>query len=470
MAGIVSYGAYVPIYRLKRDDIAKAWASRSPGGERSVANADEDSVTMAVGAVRDCLKGHDRSTVDAIFFATTTSPYSEKQMAVTIAAACDLRDDIFTTDVTSCLRAGTLALKAAIDAVASGSARQALVVAADCRLGEPKSEMEMNFGDGAAAFLIGNTDVMATLDASYNEAHEIYDVWRTRKDELVKTWEDRYVIVEGYSSLLEHAIGALLKKTKLTMKDFNKVIFYAPDGRSHNGEVKTLKLEKEQVQDCLASTVGNTGTALALMMLVGALETAQPGQRFLLANYGDGADAYSISTHGPVTKTTTRRGLKGHLASKRYLLNYEKYIRFRELMPIEKQRRPTIIAYVPSVHRDRKWIYNGFGSHCKACDRLFFPPQRVCNYCQTKDKWEYVRIMDWPAILFTYSMDYNALSPDPPTVWTIVDVDKKVRVYTRMTDFDPDKIEVNMPLEMTFRKIHDGGDHPNYFWKSVPIR
>jgi uncharacterized OB-fold protein len=39
-----------------------------------------------------------------------------------------------------------------------------------------------------------------------------------------------------------------------------------------------------------------------------------------------------------------------------------------------------------------------------------------------------------------------------------------------MTDFDPDKVEVDMPLEMTFRKLSDAGEHPNYFWKCMPVR
>ena len=37
MAGIISYGAYIPLWRLARDAIAEAWGSGSIRGERSVA-------------------------------------------------------------------------------------------------------------------------------------------------------------------------------------------------------------------------------------------------------------------------------------------------------------------------------------------------------------------------------------------------------------------------------------------------
>jgi len=44
MAGVISYGAHMPLWRLTRDGIAEAWGSGSIGGERGVANNDEDTV------------------------------------------------------------------------------------------------------------------------------------------------------------------------------------------------------------------------------------------------------------------------------------------------------------------------------------------------------------------------------------------------------------------------------------------
>ena len=135
MSGIISYGAYVPLWRLSRDAIGAAWGRASLGGERSVANNDEDTVTMAVEAVLDCLAGTDRDSIDGLYFASTTAPFREKQCATLVAAAADLKPDIITADFGNSLRAGTTALRAALDAVNSGSAQNIIVVAADCRLG-----------------------------------------------------------------------------------------------------------------------------------------------------------------------------------------------------------------------------------------------------------------------------------------------------------------------------------------------
>src|SRR3990172_13031204 len=124
MVGIISYGAYVPMFRLPFAAIGAG--SRKAGGgsgERAVANFDEDSVTMAVAAATNCLEGIDRATVDGVLFASTSYVYKEKQAASLVAKALDLRRDVVTADFADSLRAGTTALRAAVDSVKAGSAR-----------------------------------------------------------------------------------------------------------------------------------------------------------------------------------------------------------------------------------------------------------------------------------------------------------------------------------------------------------
>ena len=98
MAGITAYGAYVPLHRLSRAEIARAWGGRAAPGERSVASYDEDSLTMAIAAAWDCLRGVDAGTVGAVYFASTTAPYREKQAAATIAAVLGLPQEVATAD------------------------------------------------------------------------------------------------------------------------------------------------------------------------------------------------------------------------------------------------------------------------------------------------------------------------------------------------------------------------------------
>lgn len=68
MTGIVSFGGYIPRYRLNRKLIFKAVGWVDPAtvvnskGEKAVANYDEDTITMAVAASLDALQGMNRST------------------------------------------------------------------------------------------------------------------------------------------------------------------------------------------------------------------------------------------------------------------------------------------------------------------------------------------------------------------------------------------------------------------------
>jgi 3-hydroxy-3-methylglutaryl CoA synthase len=193
MVGITAYGAYIPVFRLSRDLIARSWGRGSLGGERSVANNDEDSATMATEAVFDCLQGIDRQEIDGLFFASTSSPYKEKQCSTLVAAVADLGSEIITGDYANCLRVGTIALRSALDAVKAGTAKSVLVTAADCRLGYPRSDFEQSFGDGAAAILVGDSGVIATVEGSYTCSDEIADIWRTAEDNFVQSWESRWV-------------------------------------------------------------------------------------------------------------------------------------------------------------------------------------------------------------------------------------------------------------------------------------
>jgi 3-hydroxy-3-methylglutaryl CoA synthase len=86
MVGITFFEAYIPAYRLSRDGISRFRGTRSLGGERAVAKYDEDSVTMAVAATTSCIK-RSGLQADGVFFASTTSPYQEKQAATLVAAA-----------------------------------------------------------------------------------------------------------------------------------------------------------------------------------------------------------------------------------------------------------------------------------------------------------------------------------------------------------------------------------------------
>jgi len=159
----------VPFFRLGKG--TAGWESST---ERAIANFDEDSLTMAVASLRSALTAMDPGRIDALYFASTTQPYTEKQSATTVGWGANLRTDIFTVDCTDSLRAGTSALKLALDAINAGSAQGVAVVAAETRLAQPRSSCERTFGDGAATLVIGKNHLL--VEAGY----EAFDDARRR--------------------------------------------------------------------------------------------------------------------------------------------------------------------------------------------------------------------------------------------------------------------------------------------------
>ncbi len=468
MVGITSFGAYIPLFRL-----GEGTAGWRAGVEKAIASFDEDSITMAAAAAIDCLQGKDRKAVDGLYFATTTAPYLEKQGAAVIAEAVDLRTDILTGDFGNSLRAGTTALRSALDAVKAGSAGQVLVTAADLRVPQPRSEFEPVFGDGAAAVVVGTENVIAEIEASYSLAHEILDLWRPAGELFNRSSEDRFATDEGYSNVLPRAVKGLLEKCGLGPGDFARAVFYGPDARKHRSMAARLGFDaKTQVQDPLYNKIGNTGAAAVFMTLASALEEARPGDRILVASYGDGADAFVLKVTAEIENLPPRRGVKGYLKSKRMLDDYLTYVKWRGLIDMAPPvRRPPLDPPSPAaIFRERDQNIRLYGVQCNRCGCRQYPPQRVCTKCHTRDDFTPVRFSDKRATLFTYSMDSLGPTPDPPLIVCFIDFEGGGRMACTMTDRAVEEVRVGMPLEMSFRKLYTVAGIHNYYWKCVPVR
>jgi hydroxymethylglutaryl-CoA synthase len=476
MVGIVSYGAYVPRYRLNRKTISMAmgWFSGTGvPGEKAVANYDEDSVTMAVAAGFDSLTGVGMETLEALYFATTTAPYKERQDAGIVAAALDLNGDVRTADFTDSSKAGTAALIAGCDAVKGASAKTVLVCASDCRVAKPGSFEEGNYGDGAAAFVIGDSRVIAALGGSYSVTRDFTDRWRTEDDRFVHTSEDRWIRDEGYTKFIGQAISGLLKKYGLSPKDFAKVIYPCLYVREHAAIGKSLGFKPEQIQPELLTTVGDSGAAHPLMMLVAALQDAKPGEKILVASYGNGSDAVFFEVTKDIVNAGERRGMKKHLALKKDLASYERYLALRDILPTEKGIRgetgPTLVTL---LWRDRKEIMALYGSKCKRCGTPQYPVQRICvnPECGAVDEMEAYRFADKMGRLFSYTSDSLAFSVSPPEMYGVIDWDGGGRYLLDITDSEAESLKIDMPVEMTFRRryVDEGHGIIGYFWKARP--
>ncbi|MEM7458540.1 MAG: 3-hydroxy-3-methylglutaryl CoA synthase, partial [Pseudomonadota bacterium] len=163
MNGISAFGAYVPQMRLERSAIATAHGWLVPAlkgrgkGARALADWDEDSVTLAVEAARSALPDEDRSQLDSLVFASTTSPFDLRLNAGIVAAALDLDTNTSCHDAAGSERAGLSALIAALKVPGECT----LITAADRLRPKAASTAEIETGHAGAAMVVSSNNVAA---------------------------------------------------------------------------------------------------------------------------------------------------------------------------------------------------------------------------------------------------------------------------------------------------------------------
>ncbi len=467
MVAIASYGAYIPIYRLGRQEMSQAWGIPGVPGERSVSNADEDSITMAAAAAFECLAGIDPASVDGVYFASTTPPYTEKQCASVLAGVLDLRQDIVTADFTDSLRSATVAMRAAHDAIASGSAERVLVATADARPAEPETMWEQLLGDGAAAVLLSK-EGPATVRGFQSVTSEVIGSWRRSSDRYVRAFEPKLETQYGYMASMIAAAKALAEREGFGPKDVSKAVFSASDPRAHANLGRQLGLEMPQIQDTGFLMLGNTGTPQVLMMLAAALDTAKAGDKLLVANYGDGADAFLVEVSDEFPAVPGKRSLQTYLMNKRMLPNYNAYAAFRKLTERDRYVPPSSPV---TYWRDTKMELALYGSRCRKCETVQYPSPRVCVECGTKDELDEVKLAH-KGTVFTFTLDHlvggEYLNTPVPRV--VADLEGGGRTFLEMTDCDPKEVSIGMTVELTLRHLHEGAGFHNYYWKCQPVR
>jgi hydroxymethylglutaryl-CoA synthase len=462
MIGITRLATYFPRRRLDRALVAKAWGGRA-SGTRVVAGVDEDPLTLAVEAASACLDGRDSRDVDALFVATTSAPYAEKQVASVVATALDCRRDVATADLGGSTRAGLAALRAALDAVAAGSARTALVAAADARLAEPESELETLLGDGAAAALVGSDGVVAEVIARAAVSEEFTHLYRTDVQRFVQVADARFGATYGYARVVPEAVAAALRQAGVAPADVAALALAAPDARAAADAAKRAGCDPARVVAPLVTEAGILGTPDPLVLLSRALETVAPGEVLVVAGYGEGADALVLRAT-PALAAARPVPLATRLAGGLPLASYEQYLKARNVLPVDYQGEPfpTYLEWKELAQDVRL-----YGSRCEACGLVQYPMAHVCIACKARERLVDHKLARRGAV-FTFTIDSLAPVAEHPMPMLVVDLDGGGRVYVQGTDMAEREVRIGMPVALTFRRLHESGGNRNYYWKARP--
>ena len=478
MTGITAYGGYVPRLRLNRQAVVEANAWFNPGikglakGERAMCNWDEDALTMAVEAARDCLSGADRETLAGAYLASTTLPFEDRQNAGILATALNLHDDMMTMDVTSSQRAATTAL---INALRAGSnAGPTLFVATEKRRTKAAGAQELRTGDGAAALLLGDEDPIAEFVGANQITVDFVDHYRGQDESFDYNWEERWIRDEGYFKIVPQALDGLFAKLDVTPDSIDHFVMPCVIRGVAGRIAKKAGIRDEAVRDNLQLQMGDSGTAHALVMLVDTLQDAEPGQTILLIGFGQGCDALVLRTTDALKKLPPRQGIKGFLAHRREETNYSKFLAFNELVARDKGLRSELDKQtaLTTLYRKRDMLTGFVGGKCRVCGTVQYPKSNVCvsPNCGAFHSQDDHPFADIPATIQSWTADLLTYSPDPPHHFGMVVFEEGGRLMADLTDVDVGKVAVNTPFRMVFRvkEFDDQRGFTKYFWKAAP--
>lgn len=455
---ILAAGSYIPRSRLDR---TSAGIGR---GTRSVASFDEDTTSMAVEAGRLALRAVPEVAVSSVLFATTTPPYSDRTNATAIAAALDLGMAVGCYDTVGSVRSAIGALRSAADGATAG--RHTLLVTADIRIGLPGSADERDGGDAGCALVLGPSGpFLGEIVGTGSASKEFLDRWRVPGEPTSRVWEERFGETE-YLPLAEQALTHGLESAGLAIDEVDHLIVTGLHTRAVGVVRRSAAVRPEAFVDDLSATIGFSGAAHPILLLVDVLERATVGQNVVLLTLSDGADCVAVRAGelagGAASSTTVQDQIPG------VPVDYNDLLVWRGLLKREAPRRPDPDRpAAPPSSRNAGWKFALVGSRCTDCGTRHLPPERICLSCRSRDHMDRDLLADVGGTITTFAIDHLAFSVAPPVVVAIVDLDGGGRIQCELADVDPNAVRVGDRVEMTFRRLHTtiDGVH-NYFWKA----
>jgi len=460
--GIISYGAYVPPHRLKREAIEAALRTKIGSGTRSVASYDQDTTTLGVEAARLALD-QTGEAVARLLFATASPAYLDKTNATALHAALELGPSVLALDSGGALRSGLGSLLTALQ-----GGPTSLVVLSDMRGGRPGSDEESAGGDAAAAFVVGDgKNVLAEFCGSGSITDEFMDRWRLPGEKTAQVWEERFGETV-YAGLVEKALSNTLDDLGLAHADLARIVVTGVHGRAVKAAQR--RLGSTVVSD-LTEAIGQTGAAHSGVLLTVALAGAKPGDRIAVVSLADGVDVAVFKATSAIERYWPQRPLASQLNGQIFDVDYPTFLGWRGFLDRQPPRRPDLVRpAAPPSFRNRGWKFGLAGSEDRSSHAVHLPPQRVSFVGEAVDDMTSAPRADAYGTIATFSIDRLAYTPSPPMIVAVIDFDAGGRFIAELTDAKPDEVAIGMRVEMTFRRFYTAGGIHNYFWKARPVR
>ena len=342
MVGIITYGAYIPRFRITVEEIARVWganAAEISGGlgvlEKAVPDYDENTATFAVEAARAALRRREvnRDEIKAVYVGSESHPYAVKPTAVTVGEAIRATPSMTAADYEFACKAGTAAIQTSMGLVSSGMMKYAVAIGADTAQGAPGDALEYTAAAGGAAYVIGCDDPIAEINDTCSFTTDTPDFWRREGEDYPKHG-GRFSGEPGYFKHVETAARMMLEKRGTRPSDYTYAVFHQPNAKFLQKAAKALGFTLEQIKTgLLVPRLGNTYSGAVPLGLAAVLDVAKPGDRIFVTSYGSGAgsDSFDITVTDAILDKIDRSkapSVEEMLAKKKYL-DYAVYARHK---------------------------------------------------------------------------------------------------------------------------------------------
>jgi hydroxymethylglutaryl-CoA synthase len=350
--GIVSYGTYIPRYRISPESIGTVWGQdgkamgKALGIEsKSVPAPDEDTVTISVEVARRALRRlgkFDPCNIGAILVGSESHPYAVKPTATIVAEAIGATPHLTAGDLEFACKAGTVGIQACLGMVGMDDEvlpiRYAMAIGSDTSQGAPGNALEYSASAGGTAFLIGRDKVIARILHTSSVTTDTPDFWR-REGMKYPSHAERFTGVPAYFKHVEMCAKKVMTHMGTGPSDYTYAVFHQPNGKFPITVAKTLGFSQEQVKAGLwTPKIGNTYSSSMMIGLAGILDTARTGDRILAVSYGSGAgsDGFHIEVTDSI-ESYDRSAAPSveYEASLGKFIDYAMYIKFREKIKME---------------------------------------------------------------------------------------------------------------------------------------
>lgn len=338
MIGIVSYGSYIPVFRIKVEEIARVWGEdaekiRKNLGvyEKSVPAMDEDAATIAVEAAREAVSRAkiEAKEIGAVFVGSESHPYAVKPTSTIVGEALGVGNEYFCADLEFACKAGTAGIQICFSMVKSGMIKYGLAIGSDTSQARPGDALEYSAAAGGAAFIIGKNPI-AEIEATYSFTSDTPDFWR-RDLQPYPSHGGRFTGEPAYFRHVISAAKGLMEKYGYSTQDFDYAVFHMPNAKFPVRAAKMLEFSMEQIdQGLVVREIGNTYSGSSLLGLCATLDVAEPDERILLVSFGSGAgsDAFAIRVTEEI-RDFPRRPTVWEKIERKVYVDYAVYLKHR---------------------------------------------------------------------------------------------------------------------------------------------